>query len=307
MPRVSIIIPVFNREKYIAECIQSVILQTFKDWDLWVVDDSSTDGTLEVIESFDLQQLKILQVEHDKQATARNAALSHVDSEFVAFLDSDDWWEPDKLDKQLPVFIDRPKIGLVYSDAYRFDVGIGRQSLTAHEVRSPRRGRVFRDLCLGHNFVITSTVVMRRQCFEEVGLFEPKFVPSEDFHMWLRVAAHYEFEYVPEPLAWYRFHDEQNLIENIPRNHFKHIEAMQSVENSYTELTAQILKPMHGYMASLAYNAGRYALSRGDYVTAYYSFSLSVKISWNWRAAIFLLPVLALASFSRKAKRNEPI
>ncbi len=300
MPMISVVVPAYNRQHLIVECLKSIAQQTFEDWDVWVVDDGSTDHTLDVVHSLGLPHLHVMQIEHGRQAKARNAALALINSQFVAFLDSDDIWKPDKLEKQIRLFTDRPQVGLVCSDAFRLE-GQGVLPLTTHQLRPPRRGRVFETLCLNPNFVVTSTVVMRRQCFEEIGLFEPAFVPSEDFHMWLRVAARYEFDYVPEPLVWYRFHAGQSLGEDVPGNYFRRIEALQAVERLYPDLTAPIAGPLHRSMAFQAYLAGREALAGGHYQRAKRAFALSMNFAWSWRAAVFSLFSLLFAQWREKS------
>ena len=303
MPEVSVVIPVYNREEYIGECLQSVFDQTLDDWDMWVVDDGSTDHTLEVVHSFDRAKVHVLQVEHGRQARARNAAISHIDSEFVAFLDSDDVWLPDKLERQLPLFAGRPNIGLVCSDNYRFDAN-GRHSLTTFQFKTPHRGQVLRELCLGPNFVVTSTVVARRECFSEVGLFDPSMTPSEDYHMWLRIAAQYDIDYIPDVLVGYRFHPAQSLKEDEMGNHLREAKVLLSIEALYPELTQVFCNSLHQTVAHKAYRAGREAMRREEWDRAYHAFLFSLKCAWTWRAGVCLARVF-LRSTAGGARRRE--
>ena len=303
MPEVSVVIPVYNREEYIGECLQSVFDQTLDDWNIWVVDDGSTDHTLEVVHSFDRAKVHVLQVEHGRQARARNAAIAHIDSEFVAFLDSDDVWLPNKLERQLPLFAGRPKVGLVCSDNYRFDAH-GRHTLTTFQFKAPHRGRVLRELCLGPNFVVTSTVVARRECFNRVGLFDPSLTTSEDYHMWLRIAAQYEIDYVPDVLGGYRFHPAQSLKEDEMGNHLREASVLLSIEGLHPELIQSFSNPFHQRVARKAYQAGREAIVNEEWSRAYTALLLSLKHMWTWRAGV-CLPWALLFSIVRRAQRQE--
>lgn len=287
-PRISIVIPVYNRENYISDCLQSVFDQTFYDWDIWVVDDGSTDRTLEVVHSFDCGKLHLMEVEHGGQARARNKAIAQIESEFVAFLDSDDLWLPKKLEKQLLLFEERTEIGLICSDNYRFDSN-GSHKLTTFQFKPPCRGNVFKELCLGPNFIVTSTVITRRECFDKVGMFDPLLITSEDYHMWLRIAAQYEIDYLSDVLVGYRFHDDQSIKEDPTSNDFRDAKSLISVEELYPELTGSFTRKLHKKIAEKAYVAGRNMMVNHEWKKAYEAFNLSLKNSWNWRACLCLL------------------
>lgn len=203
MPRTSVIIPAYNGAAYLGEAIESVLRQKGSDLELIVVDDGSTDATPQVLERYRGRIISLYQ-ENRGMASARNRGIGASSGELVAFVDSDDYWLDGKLAAQLALFQGRPHVGLVYSDAW-FLRGSRYLPYTSFAVCPPQRGRVF-DRLLLDSFIPMPTVVVRRQCLEEVGLFDERFRISADYALWLRVAARYEVDYVAAPLAVYRRH-----------------------------------------------------------------------------------------------------
>jgi glycosyltransferase involved in cell wall biosynthesis len=196
MPSVSVIIPTYNRAHLVGEAIQSVQDQTFTDLELIVVDDGSTDHTEEVVRSFTDLRLKYLKRPNGGVSAARNTGLEACAGEFVAFLDSDDLFLPEKLALQVAKISTDPEVGLVYGRYY-----------TAVAEESPRKvaGRCYpqlelRDLLLGPMFH-WSTVLVRRSYLDEIGEFDEQFRVGEEWELTLRLAlAGCKMICVPEPL-----------------------------------------------------------------------------------------------------------
>lgn len=214
--RVSVIIPAYNYANYLPEAIQSVLNQTFRDFELLIVDDGSTDNTSEVIQGF-AHNPKVRHVYQENQglAAARNTGIRNTHGELVAFLDADDEWLEQKLERQVEVMDSKPEVGLVYTDIY-FTDGQGKV-LTDRQWARRRRQTVFEDLLFSN--VITgsgSSSVVRRECFDKVGSFDESFRSLEDLDLWLRIARHYEFERVDERLTKIRHH-ESNMQVNVDR------------------------------------------------------------------------------------------
>jgi len=206
-PRVSVIIPTYNRSRYIAEAIRSVQAQTHRDVEIIVADDGSTDNTRDIVSQFG-QGVTYLQLPHRGQAAAtRNAGLRAAEGEYVAFLDSDDLFLPGKLALQLAVLEQHPEAGLAYSNGYFFrddpQVPIGR---TLDGLPTPT-GDALADLLRG-NFLTSPVVLVRADCLDVVGLFDerPEFFAVEDYDLWLRIAAHFPFVYAPGDVAAIRRH-----------------------------------------------------------------------------------------------------
>jgi glycosyltransferase involved in cell wall biosynthesis len=206
-PLVSVIIPTYNRSRYIAEAIRSVQAQTYQDLEIIIADDGSTDNTRDVVSGFG-QGVTYLQLPHRGQAAAtRNAGLRAAEGEYVAFLDSDDLFLPGKLALQLAAFEQHPEAGLVYSNGYFFRDDP--QAPTGHTLDGmpTPTGDALADLLRG-NFLTSPVVLVRHDCLDVVGRFDerPEFFAVEDYDLWLRIAAQFPFVYVPGDVAAIRRH-----------------------------------------------------------------------------------------------------
>jgi len=202
-PQVSVIMPAYNAAAYIEESIQSVFRQTFRDFEVVVIDDGSTDATAEVAAAAG-GVVRLLRQANGGAASARNRGIEASRGEFIAFLDADDLWHPRMLRAQLEAFARHPEAGLVFTNCWNTD-GKRILPLTRTAQRQAAQGSVFRPL-LADNFVMTTTVMLRRVCLERVGLFDESLPVSEDYDLWLRIARHYPFAFVPEALGRYRLH-----------------------------------------------------------------------------------------------------
>lgn len=203
MPLVSVVIPIYNYSRFITQAIESVLDQTFRDLEVIVVDDGSTDETAQMVGRFGDRVRYVYQANRGPNA-ARNTGIREARGSCVAFLDADDYWLPRKLELQVPLIEGSPKVGLVYSGMYLFDSDTG-AIIGQHPLGHCRRGPVLRQLFM-EQFVPSPTALTRREVFHEVGYFDENVVGPDDWDMWLRIAAIYEFDYVAQPLAMYRVH-----------------------------------------------------------------------------------------------------
>jgi glycosyltransferase involved in cell wall biosynthesis len=209
---VDVVIPVFNGVRYLRQAIESVLAQSLLPRRLVVVDDGSSDGSAELARSFVSAhvELVVLQKPNGGLSSARNRGLSECGSEFVALLDADDVWLPDKLARQVERFRTSPlaKLGVVYCDYDDIDAdGLPIPEYPSRKLQRGLRGRVRRRLLHG-NLVAGSGsgVLVRRTCFARLGGFDEALPCSEDWEMWLRLASEYTFDYVPEVLVHLRRH-----------------------------------------------------------------------------------------------------
>ena len=209
-PKVSVIIPAFNTEKFLAETIRSVLDQTYGDYEVIVVDDGSSDGTLDVARSFE-PRIKVLAQPNGGPASARNLAIKNSQGDYIAFLDSDDLWMTDKLEEQVAFLESNPAVGLVYSEALMFTGNNGADE-NQREDRLYLTILHFRSLLFG-DYIPNSTVVIRRACVDKVGLLNEsrELIGVEDYEYWMRVARHFTMAGIPRPLAYYRIR-EGNLM-----------------------------------------------------------------------------------------------
>ncbi len=199
-PAVSVVMAAKNYAQFLPVAIESVIAQTFADWELAIVDDGSTDATPAALKPY-LADRRIRYVRSDKlgQSRAKNLGIDLSRSDVIAFLDADDAWKPTKLAKQLALL--RDDVGVVFCGRELIDET---GSLLAKQpIANPPTGREL-DAMFVQNFVCFSSAMVRRQVFERVGRFDPLWDLAIDFDLWLRVAKHSSFAYVPEPLVFYR-------------------------------------------------------------------------------------------------------
>lgn len=205
-PLVSVILAVRNRLDSAARAIESVLSQTYRDVELIVVDDGSTDGTRDVVDRFSDRAL-ILHQDHAGAYAARNAALRHARGELVAFIDSDDSWLPHKLEAQVPL-MQRQQVGIVYADAFVVTAPVAnatRTGRTLFHIIPPHRGRTARAFVWG-NFIPTCTALVRRSCLQEIDGFAEFSRVSADYLAWFQIALRHEVDYVDAPLADYTLH-----------------------------------------------------------------------------------------------------
>ncbi len=224
-PLVSVILPVYNRAGCVARAIKSVLSQSYRHFELLVINDGSTDGTRRVLDGF-TPLITILDQPHTGAEAARNLGLDHARGEFVAFIDSDDEWYPDRLSCQLPLF-SRDEVGLVFGNAALVDyrqTPPRRLRRTFFDGVRPSRGRVLEAFARGC-FVPCSSVLARRQCFAEG--FTPGRVAA-DYLKWLEIAASYELDYVPDPVFEYAIHA-GGISHNLPATLKDRLEAFRDL------------------------------------------------------------------------------
>jgi glycosyltransferase involved in cell wall biosynthesis len=201
MPKVSVVIPTYNRPERLSNAIRSVLSQTEADFEVFVVDDGSRDTAPgDVVRAFGDARLKYVRLPVSRgPAAARNAGVARASAPYVAFLDDDDEWLPEKLAVQLAV-LDRSseRIAGVYSARITVDENAGTTVTTRYE-------KPF-DIYSGENVITTSSIVVRRQSFDAVGLFDERLFSGQDFDMWIRLGQVFDLVYVDEPLIRYFVH-----------------------------------------------------------------------------------------------------
>lgn len=202
-PRVSVIVPTYNRASFISAAIDSALSQGYENLEIVVVDDGSTDHTQQVLSAYE-GQVRYIYQENQGEAVARNTGIAASSGEFIAFLDSDDIWLPNKLTKQVNFLMNHPEIGMVASHALGIDQegnvytgplcpyqGEGYVSVETNILRSP---------------LPIDTLIVRRECLPSPYPFTPGVRFGADWEMCLRVGAKYPIWFIAEPLAAVRFH-----------------------------------------------------------------------------------------------------
>lgn len=204
-PIVSVNLCVFNGENYIREALESIISQTYKDWELVIINDGSTDSTESIIKEYINRGYPIVYhwQENHGLGYSRNEAIRRSCGEYIAFIDHDDVWLPNKLEKQVPLFND-PEVVLVYSDAVYFNAsGVERRRYHGHPYFI---GNCFRKLLADYNLVMSTAIIRRSVLDQQSYWFDERFQVAEEADLFLRLAYKGKLAMVNEPLAKYRVH-----------------------------------------------------------------------------------------------------
>ncbi|MFC1495136.1 glycosyltransferase family 2 protein [Thermodesulfobacteriota bacterium] len=206
---VSVIIPTFQRAHMISLAIDSVLNQTYQDFEIIVVDDGSMDGTREVVMGY-REKVKYIYQENRGPASARNTGIRATRGDLIAFQDSDDLWLPEKLASQVSLFEQDPELGFVYCDmSYFRSDGPSERPSSFKSHAPPLSGYAFRDMFVQGTPMHTPTAVIRLQCLQKVGLFDETMRYFEDQDLWFRLARICKMGYVEKPLVRCRLRDQK--------------------------------------------------------------------------------------------------
>jgi len=203
MVKISVVIPTYNSLEYLPDALNSVVNQTYVDWELIIVNDGSSDKTDEWVSQQSDPRIILICQENKGKSAARNVGIERAASEYIAFLDADDYWETTKLEKQIKYIENNPEIGLVYTWTNLADQQC---QPTGRIISSDAHGHVWKELVQYNILACGSTPLVRRICFETVGKFDPDLPLAQDWDMWIRIAAKYPFGVIKEPLVRYRQH-----------------------------------------------------------------------------------------------------
>ena len=201
MPKVSVIIPSYNAMDFLPRTVRSVLDQTYRDFEIIIVNDGSTDNIQHWVNTIDDKRVCLVSQVNQGQSAARNTGIKHSSGEYIAFLDSDDIWNSQKLEKQVQILDDNSEIGLVYSWVLLIDEcdrPLEKVWQTSDE------GNVWSKLTKGNIIACGSVPMIRSSCIDVVGIFNKFPFACEDWDFWLRIAAHYPFKVVKEILVYYR-------------------------------------------------------------------------------------------------------
>jgi glycosyltransferase involved in cell wall biosynthesis len=196
-PMFSVVIPTFNRQKKVAKAVRSVLAQTFTDFEILVVDDGSDETERQLQEEFG-DRIRYFRGLGQRVAAARNLAIGRALGEWIAFLDSDDWWYPTKLERYAEAARAHPEIGLFYSTMDMVD----EQGRYIRTLPIRTRRDVYPSVLEG-NFIFNSTVAVKRECLSRVGLFDTKLIGCEDWELFVRVTREFSALLIDESLVAY--------------------------------------------------------------------------------------------------------
>ena len=226
-PAVSVIIPTYNRAHLVGRAIQSVLNQTYQDFEIIVVDDGSIDNTEEIVNSFDDKRIRYIKHKKNKGAAAtRNTGIKNARGEYIAFQDSDDEWLSEKLDEQIKIFKNESNNpGAVYCGVTYID----KKGNSINKKWYPKKkGNIYEDLLYKNCVGGCSNVIVKKECFNQVGLFDENFLLCQDIDMWIRIARCYRFSFAKSCLVKYRIH-----ADNRSKNHNLMIKNINRIQEKY--------------------------------------------------------------------------
>ena len=226
MVKVSVVIPVFNGQDFVGEAIDSVLNQTFRDFEVIAIDDGSTDETPDILRAYG-DQITWQSQGNYGQASAINRGVGLAAGEYVAYLDADDVCLPERLEVQVHYLESHPDVALVYSDRYEID--------KFGKVQGVMKSRATDNfLLLQQDYVPRSTVMQRKACLNEIGLFDEAHTGNDDWDMWVRMSEQYRLSYIDQPLIGYRIHDKNISIIRPRRLNYNRWTRMRMLKEVYS-------------------------------------------------------------------------
>lgn len=237
-PLISVVMPAFNAEKTIKETIDSVLKQTHSHLELIIINDGSQDSTLDIINSTQDPRLKVFSYLNSGLAASRNRGFHHSIGGYVSFIDADDIWTPDKIEAQLKALQANPDAAVAYSWTDLIDES-GQFLRSGNHTTA--NGNIYAQLLLGCFVVSGSNPLICRQAFIEVGGFDESLAASQDFDLYLRLAARYDYVAVPSPHVLYRI-SPNSMSTNVRRHEYTSLLVRERAFEQSPEVLPQALK-----------------------------------------------------------------
>jgi len=275
IPVVSIIIPTYNHAHFLESALQSVINQTYKEWEVIVVNNFSDDNTIDVVNDFDDPRIKLINFQNNGIiASGRNKGISQSRGKYIAFLDSDDIWYPDKLKECLEL------LNQGFDLVCHGEFWVKTDNSKRHIIYGPEKNACYRSLLFNGNCISTSATVVRKEALDKVGGFceSPDMVTAEDYDLWLKLSkSDIKIGFVKKILGEYRIHD---------ANHSKAVLVNMKAEQAVIEKHISMLRPLNMYEKLLErrrnglvfYTAGRGFQANREYINALIYFFKASKI-----------------------------
>lgn len=264
LPNVSVIIPTYNRANLIKRSIDSILDQTYTDFEIIIVDDGSTDNTNEIIEQYTDERIRYIRHKINKGAPgAMNTGIKNSKGDFLSFQGSDDKWLPEKLQKEMLIFKESSSdVGVVYSGIWSIEKNERKYKPDSNIQK--KEGRIHNELLKG-NFV-NGLSSIKKECFEKCGLFDENLFGLEDWELYIRISKNYEFRIVDEPLMI-----AYNAEGNISSNYLKLFNAKKIIiEKHFKEFSKdkKVLAINYGILGSLLFLGEEEKKARGYFIDA---------------------------------------
>ena len=209
-PRVSVCIPAYNHEKYVCETIRSVLNQGIDDLEIVITDDCSSNSTVSAINSINDNRIRLFTHSHNQgPSVAANNNIKNSCGEYICFLPSDDIFLPGKIKKQLGVLEVNPHVGAVFSHMQYIDEEGLLSERNGESLFAPqhdKREDILRQFFFEGNHLAAPTAMVRRQVLDQIGLFDPRLLQTQDYDFWIRLCLQFDINIIREPLVQYRIH-----------------------------------------------------------------------------------------------------
>jgi glycosyltransferase involved in cell wall biosynthesis len=283
MALVSVVIPAYNAAAYLGETLRSVQAQTYRNIEILVVDDGSTDDTAAIAARFGV---RCLTQPNQGQAAARNAGIRAANGRYIALLDADDLWEPEKLQLQVAL-LEQTGLAWAYCDGYDFDSDTGQTSYQFSQVYTLHTGHILRPLLL-IDFIVAATPLIRRDVFDAVGGFDesPLLRRREDWDMWLRIAAHYPIGLVARPLVRYRVRAQGNEAQR-PRSRY-FVSNLTVIERAVARNPERLADLRNQAIAMLCIRTGNSLVTQGSLRAARALYRQALRLEPRaWKAYVY--------------------
>lgn len=291
-PVVTVIVPSYNHGAFLPATLDSIHEQTWPQIEVIVIDDGSTDDTLNILEPWRQRGVRVVQQAHLGASAARNRGIELASGEFIAFLDSDDLWpRTDMIEAALALLATHPDIGWTFGDAQPFaqhgdelrliDTPYLQAGGYYHTpaLTAERCSVTPGDLCNNDQFFIpTGTLLIRKRCFDEVGGFDAGLRMFEDTDMWMRLLR-YPVAFFPSVLLLRRVY-----AENISHRRWAHLEDLKTIFERYDLAAHGVSFDFHAARAH--YGTGREAWRQGQFAKAAQDFANALRHHWTWKAAL---------------------
>jgi glycosyltransferase involved in cell wall biosynthesis len=297
MSLISVIIPVFNGEQTIKEAIESVLNQTFSDLELIVIDDGSSDSTLNILSRVRDLRLKVFSYANAGVCVSRNRGFSHASGEFISFLDADDLWTLDKLEAQLEALNANPEAAVAYSWVDYMDP-TGKFFRDGSHINA--NGNIYEEILVKNILENGSNPLIRRQALVKVGGFNQRTPLVGDWDMWLRLSVHYHFVAVPRPQVLYRM-SSNSASTNVLRMEAEALqlikEAFKQAPQSMQHLKKRSLSTLYNYLTFKALETPS-ARKNGLIATRFFGCAIENDWStlWQWKTMLKALFKVAVVT-----------
>ena len=293
-PLVTVVIPTFNSSSFINRAIDSVINQTYKNWEIIVVDNYSTDGTHSAVKDINDLRIRFFSIKNGGViAKSRNFGVRNSKGEWIAFLDADDWWAPEKLGECIKLIDDNVdiiyhKCELIKNKKY----SLRKKYIKSWEMKTPK----FLELIVKGNPIVTSSVLVRRKIIEHINYMNEsvEMVGAEDYNTWLRISRVTEnFSYISTNLGYYLSH--------------AHSVSQKDMSNPIKSATMEFIGDLGEYQknilnARIEYKKGRYNFQIGNYDVAKKSLLFAIK---NGEKTIYIKSIVLLLAAHLNLLKNQ--